>query len=117
MMHSSVFDFPGSLKRMGNDLQLFEEMVGFLRDDSPRWLAKLHAALDEGNCDGVRHAAHTLRGQVSNFGAHRAILAAGAVEAAARERRTSDLTSAVDELDTAYDELLGAIDEVFLRIH
>jgi HPt (histidine-containing phosphotransfer) domain-containing protein len=117
MMHSTVFDFPGSLKRMGNDLQLFEEMVGFLRDDSPRWLGQLHTGYDCGNLDAVRHAAHTLRGQVANFGAHRAMLAAAAVEQAAREHRTADLPAAVGELDAAYDELLSAVDEVFHRIH
>jgi len=109
MMHSTIFDYSGSLRRMGNDPQLFDEMVGFLREDSPRWLAQLHRAMERSDWAAVRHAAHTLRGQVSNFGAQRAIQAAGAIEQAARAGRVSELADAVQELDEAFEELLAAV--------
>lgn len=112
MTNSTVFDYSGSMQRMGNDPQLFEEMLGFFREDAPAWLRRLHQAMTNNDLPAVRFAAHTLKGQASNFGAERAVQAAAAVESAARELRPADLPAGVRDLDAAFKELLSAADEI-----
>jgi HPt (histidine-containing phosphotransfer) domain-containing protein len=101
--NSNAFDYGGSLKRMGNDCELFEEMAGLLREDAPPLLGKLHQALARRDFDNIRLAAHSLKGQATNFGAQRAVQAAANVECAARDRREQDLPPAVGELDAALE--------------
>src|SRR2546421_584983 len=41
---SKIYDHAGSLRRMGNDYELFQEMVGLLKSDAPHLLEILSAA-------------------------------------------------------------------------
>lgn len=104
-----VYDHAGSLGRMGQDLQLFREMAGFLRDDAPRWQQELRAGLDAQDSRRVKHAAHTLKGLVANFGAPRAEKAARVVEQGAARSNWSELLPAAAELEEAIEELLSAL--------
>jgi HPt (histidine-containing phosphotransfer) domain-containing protein len=87
-------------------------MLGFFREDAPAWLRRLHQAMTNNDLPAVRFAAHTLKGQASNFGAERAVQAAAAVESAARELRPTELPAGVRDLDAAFKELLSAADEI-----
>lgn len=115
MTNSTVFDYSGSMQRMGNDPQLFEEMLGFFREDAPVWLRRLHQGMVNSDLAAVRFAAHSLKGQAANFGAERAVQAAAVVECAARELRPTDLPAGVRDLDAAFNELLSAAADVSLH--
>ena len=106
---TTVYDHAGSLVRMGQDLRLFRDMVGFLRDDSPRWLQELRAGLQNRDDRRVRHAAHTLKGLAANFGAPRVERAARVVEQGAGQRDWPELAAETRELEQALDELLAAL--------
>jgi HPt (histidine-containing phosphotransfer) domain-containing protein len=106
---ATIYDYPGSLRRMGNDRELFQEMVGLLQTDAPRWLSVVSAAQSEGDCGRLERAAHTLMGLASNFGASRAVAAAAEVEVIARSQQTAELPAAMIELQEALDELLAAL--------
>jgi HPt (histidine-containing phosphotransfer) domain-containing protein len=106
---SQIYDYAGSLHRMGDDQALFYEMVGLLRSDVPQWLNVLHAAEREGDASRVQRAAHTLKGLVANFGASRAVAAAAEVEQYGKAQTTEGLHEAVAELEGSLDELLGAL--------
>lgn len=119
MTSTAPYDYVDSLRRMGNDECLFQEMVGFLRADGPRWLRMLHAALQEGDYAVAERSAHCLKGLAANFAAVRAVSAAEVVERLAGEGQTpdllpqgsqgGDLASALAELERALDELLEAL--------
>jgi HPt (histidine-containing phosphotransfer) domain-containing protein len=104
-----VFDYEASLARMGDDPQLFGEMVGLLREDGPRRLSEVQAGAGERNATRVVHAAHTLKGLAGNFSAARAVAAAWAVEQFARNVQWNEMASALDELEAAFAELLAAM--------
>jgi two-component system sensor histidine kinase/response regulator len=104
-----IYDHAESLRRMGNDGNLFLEMVGLLRTDAPLWLQALHSAQHRGDAQRTQRAAHTLKGLAANFGAERAVAAAAAVERLAKAHSSDGLTGAVAELDESLNELLTAL--------
>jgi len=107
---SNVYDYAGSLRRMGNDHELFREMVGLLRSDAPPLLAMLRAAYKEGDLPRMVRAAHTLKGLAANFGATRAVAAAAEAERLAKAAHSDGMPVAISELDEALDELIAELD-------
>jgi HPt (histidine-containing phosphotransfer) domain-containing protein len=109
-MSMPLFDYQGSLARMGGDEQLFGEMVGFLFADAPRWLDELRKGLDREDLPLVQRSAHTIKGLAANFGATPTVAAAARVEKLAREDR--DLVAArqaLPALEAALRELETAL--------
>ena len=106
---SQIYDYAGSLHRMGDDQALFHEMVTLLRSDAPQWLKVALAAERDGDAPRLHRAAHTLKGLAANFGASRAVAAAAEVEQLARAQTTVGRRAAVAELEESLDELLGAL--------
>lgn len=111
---AAIFDYAGSLRRMGNDHSLFVEMIGLLAEDAPQYLASIHQSAAAHDFPTLRRAAHTLKGLVMNFGATRAVLAAVSLEnlAATAERDTaeeSNFPAAIRELTDALHELQTAL--------
>jgi HPt (histidine-containing phosphotransfer) domain-containing protein len=100
---------------MGNDVDLFREMVGFFREDAPQYLAEIQAARKSGDFGAVKRAAHTLKGLVLNFGAVRATSAAMALELLAASALTEpaeqvNFQAATEELEAAIAELQKALE-------
>src|SRR5438874_1213180 len=106
---ASVFDYQASLRRMGNDAQLFREMIGLLLEDGSRRMLDVKQGVTERNAAKVRHAAHTLKGLTANFSAHRAMAAAEQLETLSRTEQWSEIDSTAAELDRALAELLTAV--------
>jgi len=104
-----IYDHTGSLRRMGDDHQLFQEMVDLLCTDAPQHLQALHSAHESDDQPRVQRAAHTLKGLAANFGAPRAVAAAAEVERLAKLRQSAGMTSAIVELQSALDELITAL--------
>jgi HPt (histidine-containing phosphotransfer) domain-containing protein len=106
---STIFDYAGSLHRMGDDQDLFHEMAELLRADAPGLLDAVHSAHLQGDPPRLERASHTLKGLAANFGASRAVSAAAEVERLAKQRQSSGLPAAIGELDEALDELIAAL--------
>lgn len=106
---SQIYDQSGSLRRMGDDRELFQEMVTLLRSDAPRWLSVATAAQRESDPQRLERAAHTLKGLSANFGASRTVAAAAEVERVAKSQQVSGWPAAIVELEDALDELLAAL--------
>ena len=106
---STIYDHAGSLRRMGNDPELFHEMVELLRTDAPTLLSAVQSADREGDPPRLQRAAHTLKGLSANFGAERAVAAAGEVERLAKARQSVGLPAAITELEESLDELIAAL--------
>ena len=106
---SRIYDYDGSFRRMGNDRELFIEMVGLLRTDAPHLLAALAAAHKEGDAPRMQRAAHTLKGLAANFGAQRAVAAAAEAERLAKANQSAGMPAAITEVEESLDELIAAL--------
>ena len=106
---STVYDYAGSLRRMGDDHGLFQEMVELLRADAPPLLSAIRTAQHHGDTPNMQRAAHTLKGLASNFGAPRAIAAASTLEKMAKAQQSDGMPAAIQELEESLDELIAAL--------
>jgi two-component system, sensor histidine kinase and response regulator len=62
-------DFAMALRWVDGDHELLAELIEIFLEDCPRRLQELEQAVKEGNANGVRQAAHSLKGMVAGFGA------------------------------------------------
>lgn len=64
-----VLDCTEGLRRSGGDEQLFRELTAVFLADVSRLTQLIHVALAERSAEGLRQAAHSLRGSASQIGA------------------------------------------------
>jgi HPt (histidine-containing phosphotransfer) domain-containing protein len=81
---NNVYDHDGTMRRMGGDAELFQEMVELLKTDAPRHLAVAWRSFREQDWTTLGRAAHTLKGLAANFGAGRAVATAAELERMAK---------------------------------
>ena len=86
-----VFDRAQASEATCGDPDLLKEIVGIFLEDCPRMVTELERAVDSGDAEAVRRAAHTLKGSVAVLGAK--ALAAVAKEAE-HHARAGDLDAA-----------------------
>jgi PAS domain S-box-containing protein len=86
-----VFDRTAALARMQGDRELVQEIIGLFFAETPEWLSVIREAVARGDGQALEHAAHSLKGIVSTFGAHAAREAALRLEMVGRD---GDLTHA-----------------------
>jgi CheY-like chemotaxis protein/HPt (histidine-containing phosphotransfer) domain-containing protein len=97
------------LERVGGDRRALAALVRIFRTDSPRQLARIRTAIQEGDAAALRAAAHAMKGAVSNFAAP------GATEAALRLQRTAEAGPlagagpALERLEREVEALLAAL--------
>jgi PAS domain S-box-containing protein len=101
-----VADFDQARKLMDDDRSLFEEIVQMFLIEAPPHMQQIKEGLAQGNAEGVRHNAHTLKGMAGIFAAECTLQAAARVESVAGQPECAD---AVAQLDAALSELLAAI--------
>jgi CheY-like chemotaxis protein len=82
-----------ALSRVGGDVELLKEVVELFLDDYPSTFEKIKGAVASRDATALEHAAHSLKGSVSTFGANRAFEAAFTLE---KQGRSGDLTGAQD---------------------
>lgn len=78
-----------ALSRVGGDLQLLQEIAELFLSDSDRMMSEVDHAVESKDPKALDHAAHTIKGCVSNFGAQALYDAALTLE---RMGRSGDLT-------------------------
>ena len=84
----------GALQRLGGDVDLLADMIGFFIEDVPALLETARNTLESEDLPELRRAAHSIKGLAANLGAATAIDSARAVEDAAKVndlRRARDL--------------------------
>lgn len=99
MEHShDAVDLPAVMERLGGDEELLRELAALYVEDEGRLLAAMAEAIERGDADALRRAAHTLKGAVSNFCAPRAHAAAQALETAGRDGQLAAAPALLDAL-------------------
>jgi HPt (histidine-containing phosphotransfer) domain-containing protein len=95
-------DLEAVLARLGGDRGLLAELATIYLEDEAAQIAAVAEAVEGGDAERVRRAAHAIKGSVANFGAGRAHAAALAMEMAGRN---GDLSCAPALLGTLRREL------------
>ena len=82
-----VIDYADAMKRLGNDVELYREFIGFYDEDSKTLFAQIEAAIASADASLLQHAAHGLKGLAGNLGAMRIVDAAFALEQTGKSGR------------------------------
>jgi HPt (histidine-containing phosphotransfer) domain-containing protein len=104
--HLPVADFARALQLIGDDRELFNELVIQYLKDEPKHRQDIVAALVQGDAETVRKSAHTLQGMVGIFMAERALQAARLAETHAGQPTCAKIVAV---LEIAMSELRAAI--------
>jgi PAS domain S-box-containing protein len=104
----AVFDERAALAYSGGDRRLLKEVVALFRSDCPSSLRRIDRALRRRDAEGLRLAAHGLKGAIATVGASSGRRAAAELEQTARsesfdeaERAYATLRQEIDRLDEA----------------
>jgi HPt (histidine-containing phosphotransfer) domain-containing protein len=92
---SPMMDAASTLKRLGNDVDLFDQIVDIAIEDGPDLLQAARQALGEGDARTLRRSAHSLKSLMATLSAHEAVNAALRLEQCAA---SEDLSQASDLL-------------------
>jgi two-component system, sensor histidine kinase and response regulator len=93
------FDPVVAAERAGVSVDTFCELVAVFLEQTPRLVADARAALARGDANGVRLAAHTLKGSAQVFSADEVTSAAMRLEARAREGDLEDARPGLADLE------------------
>jgi len=97
------------LARVGGDRELLAEISRLFVDDAPRHLTKIREALDARDREGLRRAAHGLKGAAANFDADGVVIAARALEEIGRTGDFAAHEAAWQTLTVETDRLLSVL--------
>jgi HPt (histidine-containing phosphotransfer) domain-containing protein len=86
-----IFDPDEILEQIGGDRELLVDIINIFVETYPEDLKALHEAIDEGDSENIRKAAHRMKGSISNFGKYQAFETARSMEYKAREGDLSNM--------------------------
>jgi CheY-like chemotaxis protein len=110
--HPTSFDPSDVMATVDGDRALLAELVSLLRADTPRMLSDIRCCTEAGDSDGLRKAAHALRGSVDSFGAHAASEAALALEVMGRDGALTGAGAQIAALERAMQLLEQDLDHL-----
>ena len=105
----SVFNLTEALDRVEGDFDLLKEMTDLFLETYPILLTEVEHAVAVGNAQALQHAAHTLKGSVSNFAAGRATEASFVLEKMGRQQNLSNAAMALATLKQELIRLYPAL--------
>jgi len=79
-----ICDLQAALKRLGGNVELLREMIGFYLEDYQTLLQRIASAADSGDPTSLSRHVHSLKGLAANFDATEVIEATKSVTLAAR---------------------------------
>jgi signal transduction histidine kinase/CheY-like chemotaxis protein len=97
------------LARVGGDRELLAEISRLFVDDAPTHLKRIRAAIDAGDADALRRAAHALKGAAANFDAADLVAVARALEEIGRSGDFAGLDAAWSALTRETDRLVTTL--------
>lgn len=106
---TNILNLTEALERVEGDLDLLKELVDLFVEETPTMVGEIESAITAGNPTALQHAAHTLKGSVSNFAAPGAIAASLTLEQMGRQQDTSQAASAFASLKRELERLIPAL--------
>jgi HPt (histidine-containing phosphotransfer) domain-containing protein len=86
------------------------ELVAAFMEEAPGMFADLHTALDRGDADGFRRAAHSLKSNANVFGAHALAAPARALELMKISGTTSEVQQLMVQLKAEFTRTAAALE-------
>jgi HPt (histidine-containing phosphotransfer) domain-containing protein len=108
----AVLDRAAALAHVGGDPVLLGELAGLFLADCPRLLTALRGALAGENAEGLRVAAHTLKGSLACLGAVPAARQAQQLEGLARGGDLAAAAAALAAVEEALERARPALAEL-----
>ena len=103
------FDRNLVLENLGGDEELFRQIAELFIADWPDSLQRVHEASAATNAEGIRAAAHSIKGAVSNFAAPLAMQAAKDLEMAGRAGDLAQVPGLTSAMVKAVEEVIAAL--------
>jgi CheY-like chemotaxis protein len=98
--------------RVDGDRGFLRELIALFLDDCPKMLSRIRDAIDRGDAETLRSAAHALKGSVGNFAAPAAMAAALNLETLGREARLAEADAGYRELEKQIERVEAALREL-----
>jgi CheY-like chemotaxis protein len=105
----AVFDQRAVLERVEGDVELLREIVGLFFKETPELLSTIRESIARRDSIALEHAAHSLKGTVSSFGARAAREAALRLEVVGRSGDLTYVEPACAELEKEIASLTQAL--------
>ncbi len=110
---SPTINVNAALQRLGNDVELFDQIVLIYIEDAPALLHTARQALAEGQMSELRRAAHSLKGMMATLGAQAGVNAALRLEQAAAASDAAGASTLVFECGERVAELSHVLDAYY----
>lgn len=107
--NSPVFDVEATLRGVDGDENLLKELMAIFLEDTPRLLEEIRKASLSRDSLRLNHAAHSLKGSISNFAAKPSFEAASLLEMLAKDGNLDAAISTADDVTRRTKELLAAL--------
>jgi signal transduction histidine kinase/CheY-like chemotaxis protein len=108
----TVLDVDTSLQRVGGNMAILKAVIGAFLGTSPDQLAAVETAVSDGEPEALRFAAHTFKGTVLNFDAHKTAAVAQALEELAATGQFHEAPALVEKLRHCYEELRAEMERI-----
>ena len=112
-----TFDHAELLARVDNDRELLHDLLTIFKEEFPRYLQALRAAVESGDGKLVTVAAHTLKGMLLNLAASQAAAAVGRLEQLGRSGETLGFQDALAAFERDATSLLPQLDACMAEVH
>jgi two-component system sensor histidine kinase/response regulator len=107
----TIFDVATTLRNIGGDKTLLEDLIELFLQRYEAMLEKIRVALAERDQTAVEQAAHALKGTANNLSASEVVLSAGQLEALGRLGRLTEAPIVYTQLEKAVLRLVQLIEE------
>ena len=110
-----ILNFESLLIRLGNDIELVNEILHLFIDTTPEQIDTLKSAVEEKNTELIQYSSHTLKGSAGNINAEKLAGTASLLEIAGKYGDIQSAESMYAVLMKEYKELELVIRESFDR--
>jgi HPt (histidine-containing phosphotransfer) domain-containing protein len=109
---AELFDLEGSLAQLEGDRDLLVEIAGLFLEDAPALWEGVTRSVAGGDPEGLRRAAHTLKGAAANLGSSAVARGALVLERIGRDRDFGPAADAVRRLRADLDRLEAVLESL-----
>ena len=111
----ALFDPDGIWEMAGEDAEFLERMLVLFERDAPDLIEEIGIAVDEGDAQGLRTSAHTLKGMLTTICAGALIESADTLETFGAESRPAEAAEVLEELERQMTELWQELSSYYDR--
>jgi PAS domain S-box-containing protein len=109
-----IFDKTELIMRLGNDQELFKEVIALFLETTPDRIRLLKSALNEDNAESAKFHAHSLKGAFANIAAHSLRDMSLAVESAVKKNEMNQARSLISDLENNFEQFRRVLEGAVL---